>query len=82
MSRPQIVVRSRYRDHNGDWQTEWVETTRSWRKAWSIVDETDTARSECHKFQVIGGDWFLDLGGAEEHREKTAEIAALLGLEV
>jgi hypothetical protein len=78
--RPLIVVRSRCRDHHGEWQTEWTETTRSWRKAWSIVGQTDTPRNECRKFQVVGGDWFLDLGGVEEHADRVNAHAALMAL--
>lgn len=40
---PAITVRFRIKNHWGEWRTDWVETTRSWTKAWSIVDDCEAS---------------------------------------
>lgn len=71
MNSKEIVVRSRAKLINGVWYTEWSETTRSWKKAWAIVDDCDASRDECHKWK-IGNTQFLDIGGVSEAAERNA----------
>ena len=68
-----IMVRSRvqscesHSDGSPRFYTEWHETTRSWKKAWRIVDEC-ADRSECRKWRTNDQSayWFLDIGGVDE----------------
>lgn len=75
---PTIIVRERTNHNNGGrWWTTWSEETRSWKKAWAIVDQCGADRDACRKWQAESGLWFLDIGGVEERTEFKAFLADL-----
>ena len=57
-----IYVRSRV---GSPLRTEWMEKTKSWKKAWAIIKGCGAVKAQCRKWQS-GQDWFLDIEDLKE----------------